>query len=499
MQLDERQLLFYSDALYKFANEISRRTNVAEIFKGMLSIINDIFGIKKGMALVRHTGDTTFELATYENLDSPTIQGISQRLNSDIQDDLEEVNGLVELIPAAQSSATPASLSELMASVGMTTAIALRTQKRLTAYVGLEPLASHTPFSENQTELLSALTENTEIALENKLFYQEILQENQQLKEELNEQYQFHRMVGQSDIMQKIYQRIQQVALYPNYSVLISGESGTGKDLIAKAIHHYSARKDSRFLPINCVAVPQQLFESELFGYEKGAFTGADTAKIGFFESAKGGTLFLDEIAEIPAATQGKLLRALEQKEIMRIGGRDAQAVDVRIIAATNKNLKEAIANGQLRGDLFYRFDVGISTPPLRDRKEDIPLLVNVFLEEITAENGLPALDMSPQGLKTLMAYDWPGNVRQLRKALMEAAMVTEDNVIRAKDIPIPHDEVQAAISAGLSLNESIDVLRRTMIEKALNDNDNNKTKAGAQLGITRQNLQNMMRRMNIA
>ncbi len=498
MQLSERQLLFYSDALYKFANEISRRTNVAEIFKGMLSIITGTFGIETGMVLVRHAGDTMFELVTYENLDSPVIQRISQRLDADIQDDLEETDGLVELIPAAQSSAAPASLSELMASVGMTTAIVLRTQKRLKAFVGLGPLTSHTPFSEHQIELLSALTSHTEITLGNRLFYQDILRENQQLKKELNEQYQFHKMVGQSDIMQEIYQRIQQIARYPGCSVLISGESGTGKDLIAKAIHHYSARKDNRFLPINCIAVPQQLFESELFGYEKGAFTGADTAKPGFFELAEGGTLFLDEIAEIPAATQGKLLRALEEKEIMRIGGREAQAVDVRIIAATNKNLKDAIANGQLRDDLFYRFDVEIHAPPLRDRKEDIPLLVDALLGEISEENGLSTLKMSPQGLKALMDYDWPGNVRQLRKMLMQAAMVTEDNIIRAEDIPIQHDDVQAVTQANLSLKESIELLKRTMIERALSDNGGNKTKAGEQLGITRQNLQNMVRRMNI-
>ncbi|MBC8458348.1 MAG: sigma-54-dependent Fis family transcriptional regulator, partial [Deltaproteobacteria bacterium] len=234
------------------------------------------------------------------------------------------------------------------------------------------------------------------------------------------------------------------------------------------------------------------------FGYEKGAFTGATTAKPGLFEVAEGGTLLLDEIAEMPASTQAKLLRTLEQKEVMRIGGSTVRPVDVRVIAATNRDLKKAIASGQLRDDLFYRFDVHIHTPPLRDRKEDIPLLVGAFLEEIARENQQPAQVMSAQGLKALMDYDWPGNIRELKKVLMQVVMVTEDTIIQPKDIPLPQNEVQTITQAGLSLKDSVERLKQMMIEKALNDCRGNKTKAAVQLGMTRQNLQNMMRRMNM-
>lgn len=507
MQRDGDQLLFYLNALYEFANEISKQRSVEEILKGMLSILLGTFGITKGMVLVRHAGDSTFELVTYQHLDLPTIESISQQLHADIADDLEEVDGLVELStcaehadrsPSPQSPATPTTLRALMANVGMRTIIVCRVQEKLTACVGLGPPLSDTSFSEHQIELLSALRTHTEIALGNALFYQDILQENQQLREALQKQYQFDNMVGGSAKMQEIYQRIQQIARYPNYSVLLSGESGTGKELIARAIHHHSPRKDKKFLAINCAALPAELVESELFGYEKGAFTGATTAKPGLFEVAEGGTLLLDEIAEMPASTQAKLLRTLEQKEVMRIGGSTVRPVDVRVIAATNRDLKKAIASGQLRDDLFYRFDVHIHTPPLRDRKEDIPLLVGAFLEEIARENQQPAQVMSAQGLKALMDYDWPGNIRELKKVLMQVVMVTEDTIIQPKDIPLPQNEVQTITQAGLSLKDSVERLKQMMIEKALNDCRGNKTKAAVQLGMTRQNLQNMMRRMNM-
>jgi len=502
MQRDEDQLLFYLNALYEFANEISKQRSVEEILQRMLRIVIGTFGITKGIVLVRHARDSTFELGAYEHLDLPTIESIAQQLHADIKDDLEEVNGLIELSLAPQSPATPKTLGALMTNIGMTRIIVLRVQERLTAYVALGPMLSDTPFSEQQIELLSALTTHTEIAVGNALFYQDILQENQQLKEALHKQFQFDNVVGQSAKMQEIYQRIQQIARYPNYSVLISGESGTGKELIARAIHHYSPRKDKIFLPINCVALPAELVESELFGYEKGAFTGATTTKPGLFEVAEGGTLFLDEIADMPTVIQAKLLRTLEQKEIMRIGGSAVRAVDVRVIAATNRDLKKAIASGQFRDDLFYRFDVQILMPPLRDRKEDIPLLASAFLEEIARENQQPVKVVSQKGLKALMNYSWPGNVRELKKVLMQAVMVTEDTIIQPKDIPLPlppeeGNEAQTITQAGLSLKDSLERLKRTMIEKTLRDCNGNKTKAAAQLGMTRQNLQNMMRRMN--
>ncbi len=498
MRLNEHQLLFYLHALYEFANEVSKGRNVEDVLKSMLSTSVGTFAIRKGMVLVNRSGDSGFDLITHQHLELPTVERISQQLNEGIQNDLEEASGVVELPSPVKNADTVSTIRELMAGAGMTTAIVLKVQGELNAYVGLGPMLKGTPFYEHQIELLDAVTAHTEIALGNALFCQDILQENQQLKEALHRQYRFDNIIGQSAKMQEIYQLIRQIAGYANYSVLISGESGTGKELIARAIHHHSPRKDKKFIAINCAALPQTLVESELFGHEKGAFTGADTERQGRFEVAEGGTILLDEIAEMPTATQAKLLRVLEQKEFMRLGGNDVRTANVRVIAATNRDLKEALADGHLRRDLFFRFNVQIHTPPLRDRKEDIPLLVEAFLEKLAEENEQPVQMMSPQGLKLLMDYDWPGNVRELEQALVKAAMVAEGNVIRSRDIHLSQDELQMAAQDGLSFSESVERFKRVTIEKALNDCEGNRSRAATQLGMSRQNLQNMMKRMNI-
>jgi len=498
MQLNEYQLLFYLHALYEFANEVSKRRNVEDVLKSMLSTVVGTFAIRKGMVLISHSGDPGFDLVTHQHLEPSAVGRISQQLSEGIQDDLEEASGLVELSSPVQNADTLSTIRELMASAGMTTAIVLRVQGKLTAYLGLGVMLTGTPFYKHQIELLNAVTSHTEVALGNALFCQDIIQENLQLKEALHKQYQFDNIIGQSAKMQEIYQLIRQIAGYANYSVLISGESGTGKELIARAIHHHSPRKDKKFIPINCAALHQDTVENELFGHEKEAFTGADTTTPGIFEVAEGGTILLDEIAEMPNATQAKLLRVLEQKEFMRLGGNDVRIADVRVIAATNRDLKEARTDGHLRDDLFFRFDVKIHTPPLRDRKEDIPLLVDAFLEKIAEENQKPVQGMSPQGLKLLMDYHWPGNVRELENVLVEATIVAEGNVIRSRDIHLPQDELQTAIQDGLSLKDSVERFKQMMIEKALNDCEGNRSKAADQLGISRQNLQNMMKRMNI-
>lgn len=498
MRLNRHQLLFYLHALYEFANEVSKRRNVEDVLKSMLSTVVGTFAIRKGMVLVSRSDGSGFDLVTHQHLEPVTIERISQQLSEGIQNDLEEASGVVELSSPVKDADTLSTVRELMAGAGMTTAIVLEAQGKLTAYVGLGEMLRGTPFYENQIELLNAVTAHTEIALGNALFCQDILQENRQLKEALHKQYQFDNIIGQSEKMQGIYQLIRQIAGYANYSVLISGESGTGKELIARAIHHHSPRKDRKFIALNCAALHQGTVENELFGHEKEAFTGADTTKPGLFEVAEGGTILLDEIAEMPNATQAKLLRVLEQKEFMRLGGNDVRTADVRVIAATNRDLKEALADGHLRRDLFFRFNVQIHTPPLRDRKEDIPLLVDAFLEKIAEENQQPVQVMSPQGMKLLMGYDWPGNVRELEQALVTAAMVAEGDVIRARDVHLSQYELQMAAQDGLSFRESVERFKRMMIEKALNDCEDNRSKAAAQLGMSRQNLQNMMKRMNI-
>jgi len=271
--------------------------------------------------------------------------------------------------------------------------------------------------------------------------------ENENLRAQLRERYGLPGLIAQSPAMQAVLDLVERVAP-TNATVLIQGESGTGKEVIAKAVHHASARAARPFVAVNCGAVPETLLESELFGYVRGAFTGAAASKLGLFEEADGGTLLLDEIAEMPAALQVKLLRALQSGEVRRLGATQAVTIDVRVIAATNGDLATRISQGSFREDLFYRLNViQVTLPPLRDRREDIPALAEYFLGRAAAKLGR-TLRLSPGALERLLRYPWPGNVRELENALERAAILARAENIEPEDLP-PH------VAAGLHLGAS--------------------------------------------
>jgi two-component system nitrogen regulation response regulator GlnG len=261
--------------------------------------------------------------------------------------------------------------------------------------------------------------------------------EIQRLKEELKDHYHLDRaIIGKSKPMQEIYKILGRVAP-ADVTVLITGESGTGKELVARAIHFNSPRLGKSFLALNCAAIPSELLESELFGYEKGAFTGATERKIGKFEQASGGTLFLDEIGDMPLDLQAKLLRVLQEKEVTRTGGNTAIPVDVRIVAATNQNLEEKVRQKQFREDLYYRLNVvPINIPPLRERRNDIPLLVEYFLSRLPKELNVPVQGCTGEALELLKSHDWPGNVRELENTLRRAALLSSDQYLSPADFP---------------------------------------------------------------
>ncbi len=262
-----------------------------------------------------------------------------------------------------------------------------------------------------------------------------LVKENLRLREELYGQFKIEGIIGKSKKMLQVIDIVKKVTP-TSATVLIYGESGTGKELIAKAIHYNSPRKDKPFIAINCAAIPENLIESELFGYEPGAFTGATTRKIGLIEAAHGGTLFLDEIAELSLNLQSKLLRVLQDKEVRRIGGKDTIKVDLRIIAATNKDLSEEVEKGKFREDLYYRLKViTVQIPPLRERKEDIPELVRFFIEKYSKEFGKRVLGIDEKALQALFNYHWPGNIRQLETVIERAIIICEGENITLKDI----------------------------------------------------------------
>jgi len=305
----------------------------------------------------------------------------------------------------------------------------------------------------------------------------------------------FEGMIGISSKMQEVFSGIRKVAT-TDEPVLITGESGTGKELVARAIHAVSLRRDARFIPINCGAIPENLIESELFGHEKGAFTGAHIQRKGKFEMAHGGTLFLDEVGELPPALQVKLLRFLQDGVVERIGGREPISVDARVLAATNRDLKEAMRAGGFREDLYFRLGViSIALPPLRDRKEDILLLSKVFLERYTKANKKKIKGFTQQALDAIEEYPWPGNVRELENRIKRAVIMSEQKKISPEDMEITPSGTPRE---RLGLKEARDLVEKELVVKAIARNEGNLTRAAGELGVSRPTLYDLMQKFGI-
>ncbi len=312
--------------------------------------------------------------------------------------------------------------------------------------------------------------------------------EIEHLRGEVDRKYGIEGIVGSSRAMEELFRKIRLVAP-TRMNVLVQGESGTGKELVARAIHALSPRRGRRFIPLNCAALAENLLESELFGHEKGAFTGAVATRQGMLEVADGGTLFLDEIGEMSQALQAKLLRAIEEKEVIRVGGSQVIKVDARIIAATNRDLAARVAEKAFREDLFYRLNVfNIAVPPLRERRDDIPKLADHFLKEVSRENKAPEKRLSPDAVKALLAYRWPGNVRELRNAMETASLVAATDTIAPGDLPPGIVGETIPPSAGgpipLPAPRTLDEIERDAIRAALAATGGNKTQAAKLLGI---------------
>jgi DNA-binding NtrC family response regulator len=307
-------------------------------------------------------------------------------------------------------------------------------------------------------------------------------------------------LVGSSKKIQEVFRLIEMVAP-STASVLITGESGTGKELVARTIHELSPRKDKPFVAINCAAIPETLIESEIFGHEKGAFTGALERRVGCFELAEGGTLLLDEIGEMPPATQAKLLRVLEDHRLRRLGSKVETPVDVRVLAATNKVPEEAVAKGEVRQDLFYRLNVfNIPMPPLRDHKADIPELVQHLLEEMNRKHGRTVGMVSDAVMQAFQNYSWPGNVRELRNTMERAVIVCEGAVIETRHLPpgfgqlAPRPSVQEPNAVRVGVGTTVGEAERLLILKTLEATNNNKTRAAEILGISLKTLHNKLK-----
>jgi DNA-binding NtrC family response regulator len=326
-------------------------------------------------------------------------------------------------------------------------------------------------------------------------------EENRELREALGKRYAHPNVVARSPKMQEVLATVERVAP-TNSTVLLGGESGVGKDLIARAIHEKSRRARGPFLKINSTAIPENLLESELFGYERGAFTGAATSKPGKFELADKGTLFLDEIGDVPPATQVKLLRVLQEREFERLGGTRTIKVDVRLIAATNRDLRAALEEGTFREDLYYRLNVvPIDIAPLRERKEDIPDLVNLFISRFAGDSGKPVESITPEAMQILVNYHWPGNVRELQNVIERGCALAKGNVLDAADIHLDLRPAKAANGAAGFLPDgmTLEQWEDEMVQEALRRANGNKSQAARLLGLSRNALRYRLSKIGIA
>jgi DNA-binding NtrC family response regulator len=346
--------------------------------------------------------------------------------------------------------------------------------------------------------------EEMKLILRKELDVRRLREENRSLREALGERYQFRNIVARSSKMQEVLATVERVA--PTQStVLLGGESGVGKDLIARAIHEHSRRAAGPFIKINCTAIPENLLESELFGYEKGAFTGAGTAKPGRFELADKGTIFLDEIGDVPGSIQVKLLHVLQDREFERLGGTKTLKVDVRVIAATNQDLRAALEQGTFREDLYYRLNVvPISIPPLRERKEEIPYLVDHFIERFARESGKPLTSITPAALRLLLDFHWPGNVRELENIIERAVALSAGTVIDVADIRLDVSAARPApVVAGGSLpfppeGMTLEEFEDEIVREALRRADGNKSQAARLLGLSRNALRYRLSKLGV-
>jgi Nif-specific regulatory protein len=374
--------------------------------------------------------------------------------------------------------------------------VPLMMMQRILGVIYLDSTSPKDEFNKDHLQLVTAIAGIAAVAIENARHFEWLESENQRLLADVNIE---HNMVGESGAMQRVYHFISKVAPTDS-TVLITGESGTGKELAARAMHRNGARAQKPFVAVNCAALNESLLESELFGHEKGAFTGALAQKKGRLEIADGGTLFLDEIGDLSPALQVKLLRVLQEREFERVGGTQTLKVDIRLIAATNRNLEEAIETGEFRQDLYYRLNVvSFEMPVLRDRREDIPLLASYFAEKYSVKCNRKLLGLSPEARARLNAYDWPGNVRELENAIERAVVLGTTDLILPEDLPealLEHEITPS--STATSYHDAVAQTKKKIILAAMEKSQGSYTEAAKLLGVHPNYLHRLIRNLNL-
>lgn len=480
--------------LLNIARNISTVRNSESLAWQLLGMVFDVVPAERGAMMAFH--DDPEEAAWAVAWDRVMGPGVPVRVSRTVvRRVLQEQSGLM-IRDITSTDALRGSVSFREFPVHSLICVPLMVDGRISALMYVDTRDANVHFDDNHLQMMTAIASIAGLALENIAHFEALKQENQNLRSQITLE---HNMVGASARMREVFQFIQRVA--PTEStVLILGESGTGKELVARAVHRNSPRAKGPFVAINCAAIAESLLESELFGHERGAFTGAVAQKKGKIETAGGGTIFLDEVGELAAGLQAKLLRVLQEREFERVGGTRPIKIDIRIVAATNRNLQEAVQAGSFRKDLFYRLNVvAIEVPPLRERREDIPELAEYFIQKTARKCNTRAKSLSPQARTSLMNYDWPGNVRELENAIESALVLGSTDSILVEDLP--ETIFEAATPAGVAATKYAGAVKDTkkqLIVEALEQANGSYIEAAKSLGLHPNSLLRLIRRLDL-
>ncbi len=482
------------NALLKISRVVHSIRDLDQLRGQILDLIFEVVPAERGAILLDGTGDETFASAFARHrvaksvLPIPISRTIARQVMHEglaiLGADVPGSNGLAEVESLAESQ------------VRSLLCVPLTVFEKVTGCIYLDTCNAASRFDEDHLQLVAAIAGISAVALDNARRIQWLEQENLRLSAEINLD---HNLIGESPRMKEVYQFLARVAPTDS-NVLLQGESGTGKELAALAIHRNSPRSSKPFVAINCAAIPEGLLESELFGHEKGAFTGAVAQKKGRLEMANGGVVFLDEIGELAPALQGKLLRVLQERQFDRVGGVRPIPVDIRLIAATNQDLAQAVKNGTFRKDLYYRLNVlSLVMPSLRERREDIPILADYFVSKYVKKFNTKTRRISPEAMGRLMNYDWPGNVRELENAVESALVLSVSDVIQPEDLPESLlEKAIASTCEGAKYHNQVRELKKQLILDALQETDLNYTEAAQLLGVHVNYLHRLIRNLDL-
>jgi transcriptional regulator with GAF, ATPase, and Fis domain len=480
------------NALLKIATAIGSIQDRDSLQWQLLGFVFDVVAAERGSVLFFDAQGEVSSTTAWDRIRGPEqVVPVSQAV---LQRVLRERAGLV-VTDVRRDQTLQAAATGKETQPGSLLCVPMVVGERVLGVIYLDSQTPTVQFDRNHLQVMQAVAHIAALALENLNHWEKLKQENQTLKAEISLK---HDMVGSSPKIREVFEFVRRVAP-TDATVLIEGESGTGKELVARAIHRNSERGERPFMAINCAAITESLLESELFGHEKGAFTGAVSQKKGKVEVAEGGTLFLDEISELAPGLQAKLLRVLQEREFERVGGTRAIPLDIRLVAATNKNLSRAVEAGEFRKDLFYRLNVvRVTMPPLRERREDISELASHFIEKTGRKSKAHARAIAPEALECLKNYDWPGNVRELENAIERALVLGLGDKIGVEDLPEGIIEVGAPLSAVTGYHGALKEVKKQLIQKALLEAAGSYLEAAKALGLHPNSLLRLMRNLNV-